>query len=127
MPTRLNITALAAALATGTSGAAVAQHSCPAGYTYCGGVCQPVPAPASAYPAYPSGALSGAAAGRASGAAAGNAQPVPLAASSALRSARLRVRLPAPSTRSQGAPRPLRRVAQDTCITPAAAIRHAIN
>jgi hypothetical protein len=50
-------------------------------------------------------------------------QPVPLAASSAERSAQLRVRLPARPTRSRAAPRPLRRVAQDTCITTAAAIR----
>jgi hypothetical protein len=76
MPTRLKIAAIAAALAAGISGAAMAQYSCPPGYTYYGGVCQPVPAPA--YPAYPSGPLSGAAAGGASGAAAGNAAAGPV-------------------------------------------------
>ena len=69
MPTKLKIAAIAAALAAGTSGAAMAQYSCPAGYTYSGGVCQPA-----------SGPLSGAAAGGASGAAAGNAAAGPVGA-----------------------------------------------
>jgi len=66
MPTKLKIAAIAAALAAGTSGAAMAQ-SCPAGYTYNGGACQPVRGP-----------VSGAAAGLATGAAAGNAAAGPV-------------------------------------------------
>ena len=77
MPTKLRIFAIAAALAAGTSGAAMAQYACPAGYAYSNGVCQPVAAPAPA-PAYPSGPLSGAAAGGASGAATGNAAAGPV-------------------------------------------------
>jgi hypothetical protein len=70
MPTKLKFAAIAAALVAGTSGAAMAQYSCPAGYTYSGGVCQRAP----------SGPLSGAAAGGASGAAAGNAAAGPVGA-----------------------------------------------
>jgi hypothetical protein len=66
MPTKLKIAAIAAALAAGTSGVAMAQYTCPAGYTYYGGVCQP------------SGPVSGAAAGGAAGAAAGNAAAGPI-------------------------------------------------
>jgi len=77
MRTKLKIAAIAAALAAGTSGAAMAQ-SCPAGYTYYGGACQPVGAPAPTYPAHPSGPVSGAAAGGAAGAAAGNAAAGPI-------------------------------------------------
>jgi hypothetical protein len=77
MPTKLKIIAIAAALAAGTSGAAMAQYSCPPGYTYYGGVCQPVPAPA---PAYPSGPLSGAAVGGQSGAATGGQAAGPIGA-----------------------------------------------
>ncbi len=70
MPTRFKIFAIAAALAAGTSSAAMAQYACPPGYTFYGGVCQPVRAPA--YPSNPvSGAVSGEAAGAASGYAAG--------------------------------------------------------
>jgi hypothetical protein len=80
MPTKLRIFAIAAALAAGTSGAAMAQYSCPPGYTYYGGACQPVPAPAPAYPAYPSGPLSGAAAGGQAGAATGGQTAGPVGA-----------------------------------------------
>ncbi|MGE5269142.1 MAG: hypothetical protein ACM3JG_05660 [Thiohalocapsa sp.] len=66
MTKTLKTLAIAAALAVGTAGAAMAQ--CPAGYNYYGGVCQPY-----AYaPANPvSGAATGAAAGAATGAAVG--------------------------------------------------------
>jgi hypothetical protein len=65
MPTKLKIFAIAAALAAGTSSAAMAQYACPAGYALYGGVCQPVPAPGYSNPV--SGAVSGEAAGAASG------------------------------------------------------------
>ena len=45
MPNRLKIFAVAAALAAGTSSAAMAQYApCPPGYALYGGVCQPAPA-----------------------------------------------------------------------------------
>lgn len=65
MPTKLKVFAIAAALAAGTSGAAMAQYACPAGYTYYNGACQPVPAPGYSNPV--SGTVSGEAAGAASG------------------------------------------------------------
>jgi hypothetical protein len=77
MPTRFKILAVAAALAAGTSSAAMAQYACPPGYTYSGGVCQPVPAPA---PGYPSNPVSGAVAGEQSGAASGYATGGPVGA-----------------------------------------------
>jgi hypothetical protein len=82
---KLNTLAIAAALAVGTSGVAMAQYACPQGYTYYNGTCQPAPAPAPAYPsayppAYPSGPLSGAAAGEANGAANGAAAAGPVGA-----------------------------------------------
>ena len=77
MSTRLKVFAIAAALAAGTSSAAMAQYACPPGYTYYNGVCQPV---AAAAPAYPSGPLSGAAAGGSSGAATGGAAAGPVGA-----------------------------------------------
>jgi hypothetical protein len=86
MPTRFKIFAVAAALAAGTSSAAMAQYGCPAGYTYVNGVCQPAaPAypPTPGYPPaqpYPAGPLSGAAAGSAAGAASGNAAAGPVGA-----------------------------------------------
>jgi|SRR5580704_16307300 hypothetical protein len=62
--------AIAAALAAGMSGAAMAQSVCPPGYGLEGGVC--VPVPAAAYPSNPvSGAVEGEAAGAAHGAATG--------------------------------------------------------
>jgi hypothetical protein len=70
---RLKIFAIAAALAAGTSGAAMAQTACAPGYMFYNGVCQPAPAPG-----YPSGPLSGAAAGGAAGAASGNAAAGPV-------------------------------------------------
>jgi hypothetical protein len=79
MPTKLKVLAIAAVLAAGTSGAAMAQYACPAGYVYYNGTCQPAAAPAPA-PAYPSGPLSGAAAGGASGAATGGAAAGPVGA-----------------------------------------------
>jgi hypothetical protein len=70
MPTRIKIFAIVAALAAGTSSAAMAQYACPPGYAFHRGVCQPVPT--SPYPSNPvSGAVSGEAAGAASGYAAG--------------------------------------------------------
>src|SRR5271170_4594668 len=68
MSTRLKIFAVAAALAAGTSSAAMAQYSCPPGY-----VCQPSPA-------YAPGPVSGAAAGEANGAANGAAAAGPVGA-----------------------------------------------
>ena len=64
MPTKFKVIAIAAALAAGTSGAAMAQYACPAGYTYINGVCQPA-APGYGNPV--SGAASGEAAGAAQG------------------------------------------------------------
>jgi hypothetical protein len=81
MPTRLKTLAIAAALAAGTSTAAMAQYACPPGYAPYGGTCQPAPAPAyPAAPAYPSGPLSGAASGGAAGAANGGAAAGPVGA-----------------------------------------------
>jgi hypothetical protein len=69
MATRLKILAIAAALAAGTSSAAMAQYPCAPGYALYGGICQPVPAPGYSNPV--SGAASGEAAGAATGAAEG--------------------------------------------------------
>ena len=69
MPTRFKIFAIVAALAAGTSSAAMAQYACAPGYTYVHGVCQPVRSPGYSNPA--SGAVSGEAAGAASGYATG--------------------------------------------------------
>jgi hypothetical protein len=69
MQTRLKILAIAAALAAGTSSAAMAQYACAPGYTYYNGVCQPAASPGFGNPV--SGAVSGEAAGAASGAATG--------------------------------------------------------
>jgi hypothetical protein len=81
MPTRLKTLAIAAALAAGTSSAAMAQYACPAGYTFYAGTCQPVAAPGYApAPGYPAGPLSGAAAGSAAGAASGGAAAGPVGA-----------------------------------------------
>ena len=68
MPTRFKVFAIAAALAAGTSSAAMAQYACAPGYTYYNGVCQPVRAPGYGNPV--SGTVSGEAAGAANGAAA---------------------------------------------------------
>ncbi len=75
MPTKLKIFAMVAALAAGTSSAAMAQYACPPGYTLHGGICRPVQAPA-----YPSNPVSGAAAGEAAGAATGAAAAGPAGA-----------------------------------------------
>ena len=69
MPTKLKILAVAAALVAGTSGVALAQYACPPGYTYSGGVCQPVRSPGYSNPV--SGAVSGESSGAASGYATG--------------------------------------------------------
>jgi hypothetical protein len=69
MLTKSKVFAVAAALAVGTSSAAMAQSACAPGYTYYQGVCQPAPAPGYSNPA--SGAVSGEAAGAASGNATG--------------------------------------------------------
>ena len=61
----LNTFAVAAVLAMGVSGVAMAQYACPAGYVYARGVCQP------AVPGGYSNPVSGAASGSAAGAAAG--------------------------------------------------------
>ena len=65
MPTKFKIVAIAAALATGASTAAMAQYACAPGYTYYNGICQPVRAPGYGNPV--SGAVSGDANGAASG------------------------------------------------------------
>ena len=67
MPTKFKVLAIAAALAAGTSSAAMAQ--CAPGYYYANGVCQP--AGATGYGNPVSGAVSGEAAGAANGAATG--------------------------------------------------------
>jgi hypothetical protein len=58
--------AIAAALAVGVSGTAMAQYACPAGYAYYNGACQPTAAPGG-YSNPASGAVNGTAAGAASG------------------------------------------------------------
>jgi hypothetical protein len=68
MQTRLKMIAIAAALAAGTSSAAMAQYACAPGYTYINGVCQPAQAPGYGNPV--SGTVSGEANGAANGAAA---------------------------------------------------------
>jgi hypothetical protein len=75
MTSRLKILAIAAALAAGTSSAALAQV-CPPGYAPYGGTCQPAPG----YAYAPSNPVSGAATGAATGAAAGGAAAGPVGA-----------------------------------------------
>jgi hypothetical protein len=72
MPTKVKIFAAAAALAVGTSSAAMAQYACAPGYTYANGVCQPMGNPGYGNPV--SGAVSGEARGAAQGY--GSAGPV---------------------------------------------------
>jgi len=68
MPTKFKVFAIAAALAAGTSGAAMAQYACAPGYTYYNGACRPAPAPGSPGYSNPvSGTVSGESAGAASG------------------------------------------------------------
>ena len=74
MSTRFKMFALAAALAVGTSSAAMAQYTCAPGYAYCNGVCQPVRPPGYGNP------VSGAVSGEASGAAGGYATGGPVGA-----------------------------------------------
>src|ERR1700751_5359246 len=65
MSTRFKMFPVAAALAVGTSSAAMAQYACAPGYTYYNGVCQPVRSPGYGNPV--SGAVSGEAQGAAQG------------------------------------------------------------
>ena len=74
MLTKFKVFAVAAALATGISSAAMAQYACVPGYTYYNGVCQPVSAPGYSNP------VSGAVSGEAAGAANGNATGGPVGA-----------------------------------------------
>ena len=67
MPTRFKVLAIAAALAAGTSSAAMAEYPCAPGYALYRGVCQPIPG----YSNPVSGTVSGEAAGAASGDATG--------------------------------------------------------
>ena len=69
MSTRLKTLAIAAALAAGTSTAAMAEYPCAPGYALYGGVCRPIPAPGYSNPV--SGAVSGEVSGAARGAAEG--------------------------------------------------------
>src|SRR5258705_1808890 len=78
MSNKLKMLAIAAAVAAGTSSAALAQV-CPAGYTWYAGVCQPMAAPAPGAYA-PNNPVSGAATGAAAGAAAGGAAAGPVGA-----------------------------------------------
>src|ERR1044071_8837456 len=71
---RFTIFAFAAALAVGASSGAMAQYVCPPGYSYYGGVCQPMNPPGYSNP------VSGAVQGEASGAAAGYAAGGPVGA-----------------------------------------------
>jgi hypothetical protein len=74
MPTRLKTFAIAAVLAAGTSGAAMAAYPCAPGYALYGGVCQPVTNPGYSNP------VSGTVSGEASGAAQGYATGGPVGA-----------------------------------------------
>lgn len=65
MPTRFKIFAVVAALAAGTSSAAMAEYPCAPGYALYGGLCRSVPAPGYSNPV--SGEESGAASGYATG------------------------------------------------------------
>ena len=74
MLTKFKVLAVAAALAAGTSSAAMAQYACAPGYTYDTGVCKPVSSPGYSNP------VSGAVSGEAAGAANGNATGGPVGA-----------------------------------------------
>jgi uncharacterized protein YcfJ len=65
MPTKFKVFAIAAALAAGTSSAAMAQYACAPGYTYYNGACQPN------QPAGYGNPVSGTVSGETSGAASG--------------------------------------------------------
>ena len=69
MPTRLKTCAIAAMLAAGSSGAAMAAYPCAPGFEFYGGVCQPVANPGYSNPV--SGTVSGETPGAAQGYAAG--------------------------------------------------------
>src|SRR5260370_34554112 len=74
MLTRVKVYAVAAALAAGMPGAAMAEYGCVPGYVPYGGVCQPIGAPNYSNP------VSGAAHGEAAGAASGYAARGPVGA-----------------------------------------------
>lgn len=74
MLTKFKVFAVVAALAAGTSTAAMAEYPCGPGYALYGGVCQPVPAPGYGNP------VSGSVSGEASGAAIGYASGGPVGA-----------------------------------------------
>jgi hypothetical protein len=69
MVTKLKVLGIAAVLAAGVPGAAVAAYPCIPGYALYGGVCQPIRPPGYSNPV--SGAVSGEAAGAANGYATG--------------------------------------------------------
>lgn len=70
----LRTSAIAAIVTMAASSGAWAQYICPPGYTYAGGVCQPLAPPSYSNP------LSGALTGEAAGAAQGNATGGPIGA-----------------------------------------------
>jgi hypothetical protein len=74
MATRFKVFAVVAALAAGTSSAAMAEYPCAPGYALYGGVCRPIATPRYSNP------VSGAAAGEMSGAANGAAEGGPVGA-----------------------------------------------
>ena len=65
MRTSIKMFAITTALVVSASSAPMAQYVCPPGYTYYGGICQPMGSPGYSNPV--SGAVSGEAAGAASG------------------------------------------------------------
>ena len=69
MGSRIKVFAIAAVLAVGTSGAAMAAYPCAPGYALYGGVCSPITGPGYSNPV--SGAVSGESAGAANGYATG--------------------------------------------------------
>ena len=81
MPTKFKILAIAAALAAGTSTAALAEYPCAPGYALYGGVCQPAQAPGyRPAPTYPSGPVAGAETGAQRGAERGGRAAGPVGA-----------------------------------------------
>jgi hypothetical protein len=74
MLSKFKIFAAVAALAAGTSSAAMAEYPCAPGYALYGGICQPVPPPGYSNP------VSGTVSGEASGAAQGYASGGPVGA-----------------------------------------------
>ena len=116
MQTTLKMIALAAVLAATASGGPMAQYVCPPGYTYYGGVCQPMRSPGYSNP------VSGAVSGEAAGAAAGKERQGPSAPSLVGQSAPRPALSVAPRTCSHHQRR-RRHAPADTCITTAVAIQ----